>query len=71
MRQPVTVSLPPRLKKELDQIAAREGLSRSDVMRESLEDYLFFRRFRTLRRRLMAKDRAHGISDEDVFDRVS
>ena len=72
MRETVTVSLPRAIKRELDRIAAREGLSRSDVMRASLEEYLFVRRFRALRQRMLAAARAQGIyTDEDVFDRIS
>ena len=72
MRETVTVSLPAAIKRELDRIAAREGVSRSDVLRASLEEYLFVRRFRALRQRLLASAQAQGIyTDEDVFDRVS
>jgi metal-responsive CopG/Arc/MetJ family transcriptional regulator len=46
MRDTVTVSLPPGIRRELDRIAAQEGVSRSDVLRASLEDYFFVRRFR-------------------------
>ena len=68
----VTVSLPPGIRRELDRIAAQEGVSRSDVLRASLEDYFFVRRFRALRQRMMATAQAQGIfTDEDVFDRVS
>ena len=45
---------------------------RSDVLRQSLEDFLFVRRFRQLRQRMMAAAQAQGIyTDEDVFNRVS
>jgi metal-responsive CopG/Arc/MetJ family transcriptional regulator len=72
MRETVTVSLPQALKRELDQIAAREGLSRSDLLRASLEEYLFARRFKALRQRMMAAAQTQGIfTDEDVFNRVS
>jgi metal-responsive CopG/Arc/MetJ family transcriptional regulator len=72
MRQLVTVSLPKEIKKELDAITAQEGISRSDIVRESLKDYLFIHRFRSLRKQMVAKAQAHGIySDQDVFDRVS
>jgi predicted nucleic acid-binding protein len=41
------------------------------VLRTSLEDYFFVRRFRALRQRMMATAQAQGIfTDEDVFDRV-
>jgi metal-responsive CopG/Arc/MetJ family transcriptional regulator len=72
MRQTVTISLPEDLKKALDQLSDEEGVSRSDLIRESLRDYLFVRRFRALRAKLVAKARAQGIyTDEDVFNRVS
>jgi metal-responsive CopG/Arc/MetJ family transcriptional regulator len=38
MRDTVTVSLPPAIRRDLDRIAARDGVSRSDVLRASLED---------------------------------
>jgi metal-responsive CopG/Arc/MetJ family transcriptional regulator len=72
MRETVTVSLPPALKRELDRLAAREGISRSDLLRNSLEEYFFVRRFRELRQRMLAAARARGVyTDQDVFDRVS
>jgi metal-responsive CopG/Arc/MetJ family transcriptional regulator len=72
VRETITISVPDDLKAELDRIVRQEGLSRSDVVRESLRDYLFVRSFRRLRLRLMAKALAQGVvTDEDVFDRVS
>ena len=72
MRETVTISLPQAVRRELDKIAKQEGISRSDVLRQSLEDFLFVRRFRQLRQRMMAAAHAQGIfTDEDVFNRVS
>jgi metal-responsive CopG/Arc/MetJ family transcriptional regulator len=72
MRHTITVSLPDDLKRALDKITAQERVSRSDVIRASLQDYVFLRRFRTLRQRMSAKARAGGVySDDDVFGRVS
>ncbi len=72
MRETITVSLPRKVRQELDRIARREGVSRSDVLRVALEEHLFVRRFRVLRRKIMAAAQARGIfTDEDVFDRVS
>ena len=72
MRQTITISIPEEIKKELDKVTVKEGISRSDVIRESLRDYLFIRRFRSLRSRMMAKAQAQGIyTDQDIFDRVS
>ena len=72
MRQLITVSLPKDIKQELDAVTIQEGISRSDVVRESLRDYLFVHRFRSLRKRMIPKATAQGIyTDQDVFDRVS
>ncbi|MBI4209510.1 MAG: ribbon-helix-helix protein, CopG family [Deltaproteobacteria bacterium] len=72
MRQTITISIPEEVKEELDALTEQEGISRSDIVRESLRDYLFFLKFRNLRAKLMAKAEARGIyTDEDVFDRVS
>ena len=72
MRETVTISLPRAVRRELDKVAKEEGISRSDVLRQSLEDFLFARRFRQLRQRMMAAAQAQGIfTDEDVFTRVS
>ena len=72
MRETVTISLPRAIRRELDKVAKEEGVSRSDVLRQSLEDFLFVRRFRQLRQRMMAAAQSQGIfTDEDVFTRVS
>jgi len=72
MRETITISVPHEIKAELDKVVREEGISRSDVVRESLRDYLFLRRFRQLRARMMAKAAARGIvTDQDVFDKIS
>lgn len=72
MRETITISVPEDIKSELDKIVRDEGISRSEVIRESLRDYLFVRRFRQLRARMIAKAQAQGIfTDEDVFKRIS
>lgn len=72
MRKAITISLPEELKKELDRVIAKEGLTRSDIVRESLRKYLFTLEFKRLRARMVAKAQAKGVhTDRDVFDRVS
>ena len=72
MRQTITISLPKEIKLEIDRIVKEEGVSRSDVIRESLRDYLFVRRFRALRTRMISRARSQKIfTDEDVFERIS
>ena len=72
MRRTITISLPPDLRKELDAISRADGVSRSDIVRESIRDYLFIRRFRALRGSMVPKAARRGVfTDQDVFDRVS
>lgn len=72
MRQTVSISLPDDLKEQLDKMADEEGRSRSDVVRQALSDYLFIRKFRRLRARMMSRAQAQGVfTDEDVFEQVS
>lgn len=72
MRSSITISVPEQMRSELDELSQTEGVSRSDIVRESLRDYLFIRRFRTLRNSMMNKASRQGIyTDQDVFDRVS
>jgi metal-responsive CopG/Arc/MetJ family transcriptional regulator len=61
MRETITISLPRAVRRELNKVAKDEGVSRSDVLRQSLEDFLFVRRFRRLRQRMMAAAQAQGI----------
>ena len=72
MRETITISLPTGVKKELDRIGRDEGLTRSEVVKRSLDDYLFFQRFRALRQKISTQAQSQGVfSDQDVFDRVS
>ena len=58
MRQTLTIGLPPALRSELDAHCEETGASRSSVACESIADYLFVRRFRRLRRAVLAEVRA-------------
>ncbi len=72
MRDTISISLPAEVKSELDAAVQEEGLSRSDLVRQALRDYLFARRFRHLRAEMVSRAQAQGIfTDDDVFDRVS
>lgn len=72
MRESISVSLPEEIEDEIDRIARAEGISRADVIREALREYLPVRRFRALREELMPYAQAAGVyTDEDVFRAVS
>jgi metal-responsive CopG/Arc/MetJ family transcriptional regulator len=72
MRSTLTISLPEKVRVQLDRVSKTEGVSRSDIVRESIRDYLFIRQFRALRKSMTLKAARQGVrSDRDVFDRVS
>lgn len=72
MRSTITISLPQKMRSELDTLSSAAGISRSDIVRESLRDYMFIRRFRLLRKSMVKKASQRGIfADQDVFNRVS
>lgn len=72
MRESISISLPEDLKEEIDRFSRSEGISRSDLVREAVREYLFTRRLRALRQRLMPYAEAQGIfTDEDVFREIS
>ncbi len=71
MRESISISLPEDLKAELDAAVRAEGVSRSDVVREAVREYLFIKRFRALRQELIPYAEAAGVfTDEDVFRAV-
>jgi metal-responsive CopG/Arc/MetJ family transcriptional regulator len=72
MRESISISLPEALKEELDRFIQSQGVSRSDIVREALREYLFVRKFRALRQELMPYAEAEDIvTDEDVFREIS
>lgn len=72
MRENISVSLPKDLKTELDLFIQTEGISRSDLIREAVREYLFARRMRSLRQRLTSYAEAQGFyTDEDIFGEIS
>ena len=72
MRQVITISLPEKIKKEVDSLIKEDGVTRSDIIRESLKDYIYFRKLNKLRNKMVIKAQKRGIfTDQDVFDIVS
>ncbi len=71
MRTTLTVSLPEKLRGELDRQAKREGRNRSDVVRRSIAHYLFLQRYEAVTAKLTAEAGSRGgYTDEDVQKRL-
>ena len=69
MSQMITISLPDETRTALDDAANEEGLSENALVEKAVSDYLFIRRFRNLRERLMSQ--GNDLTDQNVFDLVS
>lgn len=72
MENTVTITLPAETTSMLDNIRQEEGISPDELISKAVEEYLFFRRLRLLRERMIAKAQAQGIyTDQQIFDLVS
>ena len=69
MSQMITITLPDETRTALDDAANEEGLSENALVEKALSDYLFIRRFRNLRERLISQGK--DLTDQNVFDLVS
>jgi len=72
MMERLTISLPGKLRKELAKSAKAQHLTRSEVVRNAIQDKLWGDAVDQSVRLLAPKARALGIhSDEDVFKLIS
>jgi len=72
MRSVLSISLPEKTSSELEKFAKNTGRSKSDIVKESINLYLWEAQFRKMQRRLSAKAKKRGIvTEEDVFKAVS
>lgn len=72
MRTVLSVHLPEDLYKKLDSFARETGRNKSDVVRESINLYLWEKRFEKAKSRLRPLAKKAGIiTEEDVFKSIS
>ncbi len=70
MSQTIVIDLPEETKAALDVAAREEGMSQNELVEKALKDYLFIRRFRSLREQMMSQS-SEAYTDQDIFDQVS
>ena len=71
MRQPLSVSLPEELAGALNRMTKEAHLTRSEVVKLALRDFMRRHEMEDLHRILAPKARAKGIfTDEDVFGKI-
>lgn len=72
MQETITFTLPADIKPAFDHVTREEGITPSELIREAINEYLFLRKFKSLRERMILQAQKQGIgSEQDVFDRVS
>lgn len=71
MNRTLTIRIPKDIKTELNAISKTEHVPLSDLVRESLREFIAVRRFRQLRRKVLPFAEAQGlITDDDIFNAV-
>lgn len=72
MRTTMTISLPPKLQREVAKAARRDQITLSEYVRKAIQDKLWEDAFDTSRRAALPRAQAQGIyTDEDVFKLIS
>ncbi len=70
MSRTIVIDLPEETGTALDSAVREEGMSQNELIEKALKDYLFIRRFRSLREQMMAQA-PEDYTDQDIFDQVS
>lgn len=72
MSETIPVTLPDELVASVDALSTNDGVSRDQLIRSAVEEYLADRKFHDLRARVVPQaQRAGFFTDEDVFRQVS
>jgi metal-responsive CopG/Arc/MetJ family transcriptional regulator len=72
MRTVLSISLTEKMAQELNSFAKATGRNKSDILKESLGNYLWEIKFKETKKRLSARAKKAGfITDDDVFKTVS
>lgn len=68
----LTIRLPDDLRADLQRLSREQRKPISDIVRESIRQYVAVERFRALRRKVLPFAEAQGfLTDEDVFRAIS
>mgnify|MGYP001563781909 CR=1 FL=1 len=70
--KPLNIRIPDNLRRQLQAISKKEKIPVSDLVRQSLRQFVAVRHFRQMRRRILPFAEAQGfLTDDDVFGQVS
>ena len=68
--QTMSLSMPPRLAKQVLSLARQEGKTKSELMREALRQYIEMKEMRKAQSIFSKRARELGIKDEDDIERI-
>jgi predicted transcriptional regulator len=72
MGELITIRLPEKIQKELENISKKEGKSKSEIVRNALSQYFAVKKFQQMRKKVLPFAEAEGLlTDEDVFELIS
>jgi len=72
MRTVLSISLPEKISSQLEAFAKSTGRNKSDIVKESISQYLWETKYKAVRKTLGAKAKKAGfVTDEDIFKAVS
>ena len=72
MRELLTISINPELKKTIEDAAKMYNVSKSEIVRKAIERYIVNKEFHELRSILMPYgEKAGYFTDEDIFKDIS
>lgn len=66
----ITISIPPEMEAQIEELMRLEGRTRSELLREALRHYVRDREWRDLLRYGQSKAREIGIGEEEIEDIV-
>ena len=65
-----TISLPPQMGREAEQLARKEHRTKSELIREALRMYVISRKLQAIQQVASVRARERGIRTEDDIERV-
>ena len=66
----ITLNLPEKINFALREAIQEEGVSEAELIGKALEDYLYIRKFRKVRERMLNKSETN-YTDEEIFEAIS
>jgi metal-responsive CopG/Arc/MetJ family transcriptional regulator len=66
----ITISVPPEMEQQIEEVMRAEGRTRSELFREALRRYVDDRRFRLLSREIGERAREAGIISEEQVNEL-